>query len=76
MKVFHNPSVKFDSEDIQTLSHFEDLINMFDDDFCSRTDCDDCLFQNSCNEIFLGHRPYEDARKILRFFSNIPVEEG
>lgn len=76
MVVRNNPVVNFDAADAKVLRDFEELVDLFDDEFCTTTNCDRCPHQASCGCSFGADSPYAVAKEVLEFFKGIPTKEG
>nr|DAH17899.1 MAG TPA: hypothetical protein [Caudoviricetes sp.] len=75
MQVINHPSIIFDKEDKQLIENLENFAATFDDELCTKIDCESCPCYIKCNQLF-NRRPYEELSKIINFFYNFPTEEG
>lgn len=74
MYVNYCPSIVFDGGDKQIISDLENLATTFNDELCSKINCEDCPCHTKCNELF-KQCPLMEVYKIIDFFNNVPATE-
>ena len=69
------PTVSLEEEDRRLLIDLGNFADTFREEFCSKMYCENCPYQDNCNEILGQSGPSETIDKIIDFFNTLK-EEG
>ena len=68
-------TVSLEEEDRRLLNNLGNLADTFRGEYCSEMYCENCPYQDNCNEILGQAGPFETIYKIIDFFNTLK-EEG